>query len=244
MNRFPTHTVLALSIAVLLPSAALAQDHSGHHGHATAQAEAEVEPEAPAKPSDPATPPTTKPDPHADHAAHLASPQLQDAHAGHAVPQQHPEHSGPAPISDTPLTPIPPVTDADRAAAFPPLHKHMEHAPEFNWYVGIQFLIITIGLVAFMYNFDDISTPYRFLFLGLIITSGIICGAIFENKRWVIAVEYVRLALAVVSLNVFYYSWYIDWFTVMLVGSLAAFVLFVPWFTISWRRWLAGMQVA
>ena len=140
MSRSPALTALALSIAVLLPSVVLAQDHSGHHGHATAQAEAEVEPEALAKPSDPATPPTTKPDPHADHAAHLASPQLQDTHVGHAAPQQHPQHSGPAPISDTPLTPIPPVTDADRAAAFPPLHKHMEHAPEFNWYVGINRL--------------------------------------------------------------------------------------------------------
>lgn len=114
----------------------------------------------------------------------------------------------------------------------------------FNLYVGIQFLLIAAGLVAFMYHFDSISTPYQFLFLGLIITSGVICGAIFENKRWVIVAEYARLALVVVSLNVFYYSWYIDWFTVMLVGSLIAFVLFVPWFTISWRRWLVGVQTA
>jgi copper resistance protein B len=36
---------------------------------------------------------------------------------------------------DQPLTPIPALTDADRAAAFPDLQRHMEHAPEVNSYV-------------------------------------------------------------------------------------------------------------
>ena len=34
-----------------------------------------------------------------------------------------------------PITPIPLVTDADRAAAFPDLQRHMEHPPEVNSYV-------------------------------------------------------------------------------------------------------------
>lgn len=43
-------------------------------------------------------------------------------------------HGAPA-SSGEPITPIPAVTDADRAAAFPVLHRPMEHAPEINRYV-------------------------------------------------------------------------------------------------------------
>jgi hypothetical protein len=108
----------------------------------------------------------------------------------------------------------------------------------FSWYVAIQFLIIAGGLAMFMYHFDSISTFYRVVFLGLIILSGMICGAIFENRRWVIVAEYARLALVAISLNTFYYFQYLDWFSIMMVSSLGALLVFVLWFTISWRRWL------
>ena len=39
-----------------------------------------------------------------------------------------------------PITPLPAVTDADRAAAFPDLQRHMEHAPEVNSYVLLNRL--------------------------------------------------------------------------------------------------------
>ncbi|CAN5402156.1 sterol desaturase family protein [soil metagenome] len=107
-----------------------------------------------------------------------------------------------------------------------------------NWYVAMQFIIITVGLIAFMANFEHISTFYRIVFMGLLLLSGMICGAIFENKRWVIVAEYARLALAALSLNTFYYYQYLDWFSIMLVASIGALLLFIPWFTISWRRWL------
>ncbi len=42
--------------------------------------------------------------------------------------------------SQTPITPIPEVTDADRVAAFPVLTQHMEHAPEINHYVALNHL--------------------------------------------------------------------------------------------------------
>lgn len=108
----------------------------------------------------------------------------------------------------------------------------------FSWYVAIQFLILAAGLAAFMYHFENISTFYRLVFLGLIIISGMICGAIFENKRWVIVAEYGRLALVALSLNSFYYFQYVDWFSIMMVSSLGSLLVFVLWFTISWRRWL------
>ncbi|MET0807125.1 MAG: copper resistance protein B [Pseudoxanthomonas sp.] len=86
-------------------------------------------------------------DPHAgmDHDATVA-PMTEMDHAamGHTMP------TAPAPAtamdhaamghgtptaSGQPLTPIPVLTDADRAAAFPDLQRHMEHAPEINSYV-------------------------------------------------------------------------------------------------------------
>ncbi len=47
---------------------------------------------------------------------------------------------GPAPTQIEPITPIPAVTDADRAAAFPVLHRPMQHAPEINSYVAFNRL--------------------------------------------------------------------------------------------------------
>ena len=61
-----------------------------------------------------------------------------------------------------------------------------------------------------------------------------ICGAIFENKRWIIVAEYARLALVMVSLNTFYYFWYINWFNVMMITSAIIFVAFIAFFTYSY----------
>ena len=104
MNRSPALTLLALSVAMQLSGAAVAQDHSNHDGHATSQ--------------------PGQDDEHAAHAGHVQSQELSDV----------------AVESGMPSTPIPALNDADRAAAFPALHKHMEHAPEFNWFVGINRL--------------------------------------------------------------------------------------------------------
>ena len=61
-----------------------------------------------------------------------ASPPAEMDHAamGHTAPT----------APDQPLTPIPTLTDADRAAAFPDLQRHMEHAPEVNHYVLLNRL--------------------------------------------------------------------------------------------------------
>lgn len=156
MSRFPVHALLAVSIAILLAPAAQAQDHGGHAGHA--QTETEVAQDAhahhahdaqsPAMTTDPhaahalppVQPPAVESDPHVEHSGHVPpSPQADsDPHAGHGEPMMHADHAASRGPTREPITPIPAVTDADRAAAFPTLHKHMEHAPEFNWFVGIN----------------------------------------------------------------------------------------------------------
>lgn len=140
MNRSPALPLLALSVMALLPSLVLAQDHAGHHGHVTApSAQEDDAQDAHARHAPPA--PAPKPDDlHSGHAGHGTSPPAEGAHGAHTQAQdQHAGHVAHA-ASDLPLTPIPAVTEADRAAAFPALHKHMEHASAFNWYVNFNRL--------------------------------------------------------------------------------------------------------
>ncbi len=61
-----------------------------------------------------------------------------------------------------------------------------------------------------------------------------ICGAIMENKSWVVYAEYGRLLLVALSLTSFYYYWYADWFIIMLIGASIGFLAFNVWFTVGW----------
>lgn len=99
-----------LATSVFAPAAAQSHDpHAGHH----------PEP-APARTGD-----------HADHVDHVG----HAAHAGHAAHDAHADHAvqrPPAAAANTqdPRTPIPALTDADRAAAFPALRDHGMHHPD------------------------------------------------------------------------------------------------------------------
>lgn len=103
-----------------------------------------------------------------------------------------------------------------------------------RWYAAIQFAVVLFGSVAFMYNFDTISTFYKFLFAATIFTSMLIIGGIFEQKKWIWIAEYFRLALVVLSLNTFYWYWYINWFNVMLFTSLIAGITCMIWLAIHY----------
>ena len=113
-----------------------------------------------------------------------------------------------------------------------------------NYYVLMQFVFIILGTMAFMHYFPTISTFYKWTFLGVLILSLMICGAIFENKRWVVGAEYIRLLLVIFSLNTFYYYWYLDWFLVMLIASLPVYIFCNLWFTFSWVEFRNKLQTA
>lgn len=116
----PNSAALAFALALAMP--AIAQDHSQHQPPADAR-----EPEASS--------------PHAGHGEPPESEPAQDhAAMGHAMPATPPvDHAavghGAAAATTQPIEPIPAVTDADRAAAFPELTHAMQHAPEFNYYL-------------------------------------------------------------------------------------------------------------
>ncbi|MBF6025416.1 copper resistance protein B [Lysobacter niastensis] len=117
---------LAFAIILSLTGNAHAQDHS-HHGATQ--------------------PPAQQEDQHSSHQQQGAE-ESNDAEAPKPIDHGSMDHGAmdhsamghdmPSPAE--PKTPVPPVTDADRAAAFPPLQHHMQHAKELNTYVAFNRL--------------------------------------------------------------------------------------------------------
>ncbi len=106
----------------------------------------------------------------------------------------------------------------------------------FKVYAALQFVLLIWGTVQYMAYYTTISMFYKAVFFVLILITMLIIGAIFENKRWIIYAEYARLVLVMVSLNTFYYFWYMNWFNVMVVASAVAFVGFAVLLGYSYFR--------
>jgi alkylglycerol monooxygenase len=104
----------------------------------------------------------------------------------------------------------------------------------FTAYVLAQFVLMLGGLIAFMTHFKELTIFYQWAFLGVIVITGMICGAILENRRWVLVAEYMRLAIVIVLLNALYYEFYLDSFLYMVIFSGLGFVIFNLWFTLGW----------
>ena len=128
MNRVAAIAVAVAATLGVSPAWAQEHDHSVHQ-----QADPEVE-QTPPEAADPHAghripPPTEAADPHAGHA--MPPVETADPHAGHAMPptetvDPHAGHAMPA-SSVAPREPIPPLTPADRAAAFPDVAGHAVH---------------------------------------------------------------------------------------------------------------------
>lgn len=98
-NRAKGTTLLAVALLACAAGGASAQVHDPHAGHAQ----------------------------HAEHSQQSAHSE-HSRHSQHAAHQQHAHHVDHA-TANAPGTPAPPLTDADRAAAFPALRHHhgMQH---------------------------------------------------------------------------------------------------------------------
>ena len=106
----------------------------------------------------------------------------------------------------------------------------------FQLYTLLQFGIIVWALVAYMNHFEGLSAFHRWAFAGMIVLSLVITGGILEKKKWVYFAEFARLLGVAFTVNIFYYVHYIDWFTVMLAGSIAGFLVSAVWFGLSLRK--------
>lgn len=111
--------------------------------------------------------------------------------------------------------------------------KYNASRPLMNAYVTSQFILIAIGLLAYMAHYENLTSFFQLSLAALMILSMMVSGAVMEGKKWVIAAEYVKLILAVLCLNSLYFHSYLDWFLVMLLGSTTALLVFTIWFTIS-----------
>lgn len=119
-SRTWRHRALALSLAVSAAPAVLAQDHSQHG----------MKEEAPSK-----RPASESSDQGHDSHSGADHSQMDHSQVDHFGMNHSGMEHGPSPTPSQPIEPIPPITDTDRAAAFPKLTHHMEHRSEFNTYV-------------------------------------------------------------------------------------------------------------
>jgi len=119
MSRHLSRSLLALGLATALP--AFAQSHDAHAGHDMA---------APAKaPVDHSKMDHSKMDHSSMNHGAMNHSQMDHSTMDHSAMG----HEMPMPAPSEPREPIPVPTDADRAAAFPPIdHGAMQHAPEIN----------------------------------------------------------------------------------------------------------------
>jgi alkylglycerol monooxygenase len=96
-------------------------------------------------------------------------------------------------------------------------------------YVGLQFLLLTYFLVAYMSQLDNLSLFYQFAFFFLICLSTLSVGAILENRPWFYIVEIARFIMFLVIYNLCYYTYFQDWFTYSFPFSIAISVVFTSW---------------
>lgn len=102
-----------------------------------------------------------------------------------------------------------------------------------NVYVLVQFVFIIVGLAAYLYHFEKLSTFYTVVFFSILMLSTVICSAILEQKKWVKYAEVARLLLAFVAINTMYYINYNAWFYFMLVISILLTTYFTVWFMLN-----------
>ncbi len=111
--------------------------------------------------------------------------------------------------------------------------------PAKSKYVLAQFILIVLALIAYMLYFDELTVFFQLIFLIILITSTVICGAIFENKSWVKNAEIIRLLIVAISLNGLYVLYFSNWFITMLICSTLLLAVFIVWLHISWKKdWL------
>lgn len=141
MRRTLLSRVMITALCVLVPTLVAAQDPHPGHGQPTKPA-AKREAEKPkAAPPQSAKPQTAKPqDSHAGHTQPAtkgqAKPRLATPVKKEAAPPPEDHSADIAQATDAPKDPIPPLTDADRAAAFPPaLEGHAVHDNALNYMV-------------------------------------------------------------------------------------------------------------
>ncbi len=114
-----------------------------------------------------------------------------------------------------------------------PKYDAKANSKSLNIYVLVQFAFIIIGLAAYLFHYEKLSSFYTIIFFSILMLSTVICSAILEQKKWVKYAEYARLLIVVVTLNSMYYINYNGWFYVMLISSVILTTYFLAWYTLN-----------
>jgi hypothetical protein len=102
-----------------------------------------------------------------------------------------------------------------------------------NVYVLLQFILIIIGLMTYMYFYESLGTAYQILFFLWLMFSMVLCGAIMEQKPWARVAEYFRWTTLLIGLGGFLNIRYPDYFLVIMLGSIIFVLYFVIWFSLN-----------
>lgn len=113
-------------------------------------------------------------------------------------------------------------------------HKFDTNIPHgLNYYVLAQYAFILAGASAFLFMASDINTLVKIGSTALIIFSIVNLGGIFEKRRWVAYLEYVRLLIFSASIVLFFRE------SVLVIPiTIFAILLMVAsayWFSRFWR---------
>jgi alkylglycerol monooxygenase len=96
----------------------------------------------------------------------------------------------------------------------------------FQVYCFVQFSILTLGAIAYLGYFKELTLLYKLIFAAIIFFSIEMIGGLFEQKTWAKYGELLRLVIIAVVLNIFYYQFYPIWLQSMLFSSFLAVGIF------------------
>ena len=121
-----------------------------------------------------------------------------------------------------------PVTQSEDIVPEPDFKKEKFDADANSrnkWYALFQFVIVIAGSVIYLINFKDLSLGYKLVFAAMIFFSIEIIGGIFEQKKWAVIGEYLRVLFVVIGINYYYYFNYPLWMSQMLIASTAIAII-------------------
>lgn len=79
--------------------------------------------------------------------------------------------------------------------------RYQKYDPEYHkqivGYVAMQFLIGTIAGSAILFLYATLAMPMVFSVVALVILTLLSCGALLEQKKWLVKFEYARLILGI-----------------------------------------------
>ena len=96
-----------------------------------------------------------------------------------------------------------------------------------NLYVFIHFVLIVAGTSLFLFSLNQFSWAWKIYITAMIIFSLTLVGGIFESKKWVLYLEYMRLFLISLTFFIMFYSH--NYFWLVFGAQSFLFILSILW---------------